>query len=225
MDIWFYVDNGRNRQGPVTAEAVAAAFQAGQVNDESLVWREGLAQWAPLRQFRDELGMGPAMAPAAIASTAAAAPAPAAEDKKKNGCLLAALIIGGVGLALVVLLAIVAAIAMPAYQDYLTRAKLTQGLAEADAVKWQVEEFIAEQGRCPNALDDLGLDPPTSEVLAAVDLVSLGEGRCVIELTLAPLPKAEALADARIYLSRDEDGDWTCSSDLADTQALPARCR
>ena len=28
------------------------------VGARGLVWREGLAQWAPLRQFRDELGMG-----------------------------------------------------------------------------------------------------------------------------------------------------------------------
>ena len=219
------MDHARNRQGPVDAAAVAAAHQAGLVNDDSLVWRDGLAQWAPLRQFRDELGMGPALAPAGALPAAPPAPSPATGDKKNNGCLLPVVILVGAGVALVAVLGIVAAIALPAYQDYITRSKVASALFEADVAKVQVEEFLAQQGRCPNAGDEIGLAPASAEALAALELVSLGEGRCVIELTLAPLAGAASLEDARIYLSRDEGGGWTCTSDLADTKALPARCQ
>ena len=68
MSTWFYVDNARNRQGPVDAEAVAAAFAAGQLNDDSLVWREGLAEWVPLEAHLSELPLPAPAAPAGIAS-------------------------------------------------------------------------------------------------------------------------------------------------------------
>ncbi|KFN46688.1 pilin [Arenimonas metalli] len=224
MDIWYYVDKARNRQGPVDAAAVAAAFQAGQLTDDSLVWRDGLAQWAPLRQFRDELGMGPPMAPAATAPTIAVAASPAAEDKKKNGCLIPALVIGGGGMVLVFILAILAAIALPAYQDYIIRAKLATALAEGRGLVVAVEEHFQTQGRCPTDFNDLGLSEPTLDGQLSVQLVSLGEGRCVIELALGGLHANGALAGRSLYLTRDENGRYACSSDLDQAKYLPSNC-
>ena len=224
MDTWYYVDNARNRQGPVDAGAVAAAFAAGQLNDDSLVWREGLAQWAPLRQFRDELGMGPPMAPAGIAPPTAVAASPAAEDKKKNGCLIPALVIGGGGLVLVFILAILAAIALPAYQDYIIRSKLASALAEGRGLVVAVEDYFQTQGRCPTDFNDLGLSEPTLDGQLSVQLVSLGEGRCVIELALGGLHSNGALAGRSLYLTRDEDGRYACSSDLDQAKYLPPTC-
>lgn len=224
MDIWYYVDTTRNRQGPHDAAAVAAAFQAGQVNDDSLVWREGLSQWAPLRQFRDELGMGPAMAPAS-AAPAAPLPSPAAEDKKKNGCLLPILILVGIGVVLVPVLAILAAIALPAYQDYVIRAKLTTALAEGRSLVVPVEEYVQSAGRCPTTFDELGVPRPDLNGQLSVELVSLGEGRCVIEIAVEGLHTSPALADRRIYLNREEDGSYACTSDLAQAKYLPSGCR
>jgi type IV pilus assembly protein PilA len=215
MTTWFYVDNARNRQGPVGAEAVAAAFAAGQLNDDSLVWREGLAQWAPLRQFRDELGMGPPMAPAGMAAPAM----PAIEPRKKNnGCLIAALV-GGIG-GLVVL-SILAAIALPAYRDYLIRSKTTMALAEGRALTVPVLEYQQANGRCPTTFDELGLPPPDLDVT----LVSLGEGRCVIEVGLEGLYDSRALDDRRLYLTLEESGAFSCTSDLEREIYLPSGCR
>jgi type IV pilus assembly protein PilA len=215
MTTWFYVDNARNRQGPVDAAAVAAAFAAGQLNDDSLVWREGLAQWAPLRQFRDELGMGPAMAPAGIAAPAL----PAMEPKKSNsGCLIAALV-GGIGG--LVILSILAAIALPAYQDYMIRSKTTMALAEGRGLTVAVLEYRMSNGRCPTGFDELGVPPPDLDVT----LVSLGEDRCVIEIGLEGLHASSALADRRLYLTLDETGDVSCSSDLEQVKYLPSGCR
>lgn len=215
MTTWFYVDNARNRQGPVDAAAVAAAFSAGQLNDDSLVWREGLAQWAPLRQFRDELGMGPAMAPAGFAAPAM----PAIEPKKKNsGCLIAALV-GGIGG--LVILSILAAIALPAYQDYIIRSKTTMALAEGRALTVAVLEYQQANGRCPTDFDELGVPRPDRDVT----LVSLGEGRCVIEIGLEGLHASRALDDRRLYLTLEESGAFSCTSDLEQDKYLPAGCR
>lgn len=224
MEIWYYVDNARNRQGPVDAAAVAAAFQAGQLTDDSLVWREGLAQWAPLRQFRDELGMGPPMAPAAMAPAATVAVSPAAEDKKKNGCLLPALVIGGIGLGLVFILAILAAIALPAYQDYIVRSKLAQALAEGRGLVVAVEEHFQTHGRCPTSFEELGLPEPTLNGQLSVNLLVPGEDQCMIEIRVGGLHTHAALAGRSLYLTREDNGRYACSSDLDQARYLPSNC-
>jgi type IV pilus assembly protein PilA len=217
MTSWYYVDSARNRQGPVDAEAVAAAFRAGAVNDDSLVWREGLAQWAPLRQFRDELGMGPAMAPAPVAPVAPA-PMPAVEPKKSNtGCLIAAVVGGVGGLAL---LAILAAIALPAYQDYIIRSKVAMAVSEGRFLSTAVFEYQATHGRCPTSFDELGGTRPTLDIT----LVSLGEDRCVIEIALEGLHEHRALQGRRVYLNVDASGESSCTSDLEQLKYLPSSC-
>ena len=224
MEIWYYVDYARNRHGPVDADAVAAAFRDGQVTDDSLVWREGLPQWAPLRQFRDELGMGPPMAPAPIAPPAAAAVSPAGEDRKKNGCLLAALVIGGGGIVLVAILGILAAIALPAYQDYIIRSKVTQALAEGRGLVVAVEEHLQAEGRCPASFDELGMPEPTLSGQISVQLSSSGEGRCEIGIALGGLHASAALAGRSLYLTREDSGRYACSSDLDQAKYLPSNC-
>lgn len=91
MTTWYYADSQRRRQGPVPAAELNALFQRNTVALDTLVWREGLAQWQPLRDFTDELGLlQPAPAamppppPSAVATgsdsaTAADAASPAAD--------------------------------------------------------------------------------------------------------------------------------------------------
>ena len=82
MTQWFYSDTDRNRHGPVTAAELAELHQAGQLQPDTLVWREGLAQWAPWSSLiaeviapRPSAGAPPLAAPDfAAAPLAATAP-------------------------------------------------------------------------------------------------------------------------------------------------------
>lgn len=56
--IWYYVDAGQ-QAGPVSEEQLEALRASGKVTDDTLVWREGLAEWQPLRQARPAVA-GPA---------------------------------------------------------------------------------------------------------------------------------------------------------------------
>ena len=49
----------------------------------------------------------------------------------------------------VAIIGILAAVAIPAYQDYTIRAKVTEGLSLAAAGKTAVSEFYASNGRLP----------------------------------------------------------------------------
>ena len=67
----------------------------------------------------------------------------------------------------VAIIGILAAIAIPAYQDYVIRSQVSEGLTLASSVKASVSEFYADRGTWPTDLGtggtgDLGLTAPPS---------------------------------------------------------------
>ncbi|KAF1710810.1 RDD family protein [Pseudoxanthomonas sacheonensis] len=78
MENWYYADAERQRQGPLSAEELAQRFHQGRLRLDTLVWRDGMAEWQPLRDFTAELALHQAPAetfytpaePAAAATTA-----------------------------------------------------------------------------------------------------------------------------------------------------------
>lgn len=225
MSNWYFVDGGQNRHGPVSAEALLEAYRRGQVGNDSLVWREGLAEWAPLRSFGDELGLAAVVPAAPAQAPAPASPPDDAPVKKNNGCLIAAAVVVGGGLFLLVVLGILAAIALPAYQDYMTRSKLAVVQVEGQSAKVAVEEFIANTDRCPRDAAELGLAAPTTPGLDALDVGSLEDGRCAVELTLGTLGTDDSARGGHLLLTREENGTWSCSGDGIPQKLLPSHCR
>lgn len=57
MSNWYYADAERQRQGPLTAEELSQRFHQGRLRLDTLVWRDGLADWQPLRDFSGELSL------------------------------------------------------------------------------------------------------------------------------------------------------------------------
>ena len=43
---WYYYD-GAKQVGPISQEELLQAYQRGSINGQSLVWREGMANWEP----------------------------------------------------------------------------------------------------------------------------------------------------------------------------------
>jgi hypothetical protein len=71
---WFYAVGGQ-QHGPVDDGQLDALAAAGTITQDSLVWREGLANWQPLRQARPVAGAAPpVMAPPVTAPAVAAQP-------------------------------------------------------------------------------------------------------------------------------------------------------
>ena len=82
MTQWYYSDYERNRHGPVSGADLAMLHDNGQLAADTLVWREGLAQWQPWHAVAGEVlaaAPQPVAAPAraSFATTAAHAPAEA----------------------------------------------------------------------------------------------------------------------------------------------------
>jgi type IV pilus assembly protein PilA len=70
----------------------------------------------------------------------------------------------------VAIIGILAAIAIPAYQDYTIRAQVTEGLNLAAALKANVSEFYAQNGTWPTAIG-----PSTAAGTLGIDTVPSGK--------------------------------------------------
>ncbi len=231
LAIWYYVDAARERHGPLPASALLERLHDGRLQRETLVWREGLPEWRPLHAVAAELGLPDAPTPPPLPpplQTAAPVPpaATAAPRSGLSGCAIMAIVGTIVGVLLVAFLGIAAAIALPAYQDYLARAKVAQALDHLAPLKDQIAAFNAQEHRCA-VNGDTGFGAPQSyagDTIAQVRVGRFDNGHCGLEATLH-LPDHKRLDGKALWLDYDErTSAWNCSSDL-DDRVLPVHCR
>jgi type IV pilus assembly protein PilA len=71
----------------------------------------------------------------------------------------------------VAIIGILAAIAIPAYQDYVIRSQVSEGLAMASATKASVAEYFADRGTWPADNGDLGITAsPTGKYVSSIQI-------------------------------------------------------
>ena len=112
----------------------------------------------------------------------------------------------------VAIIGILAAIAIPAYQDYLIRSQVSEGLAMASATKASVAEFFADRGTWPADNNALGITTaPTGKYVTGITVTS-GE----ILITFGNDANAANLAGDTLRLrpgaSPNGDVIWQCGS-------------
>lgn len=136
---------------------------------------------------------------------------------------------GGAGfLVVVALVGILAAIAIPAYQDYLVRASAAGVMVMAQEDEALVETYAKATFEWPTELSDLGLEDPVRDLGEGAAMLSLGaEGALVYTFVDGPAqgtslqfdPEPEIQDNQLVGLS------WTCSSPDMKPGWLPASCR
>ncbi len=72
----------------------------------------------------------------------------------------------------VAIVGILAAIALPAYQDYVVRSKMSEVLAAIAACKTSVAEYAASKGIYPANVTDSGCSTVASKYLASLDVTA-----------------------------------------------------
>jgi type IV pilus assembly protein PilA len=150
------------------------------------------------------------------------------EMKKQQGFTLIELMI------VVAIIGILAAIAIPAYQDYTIRAQVSEGLNISGGAKAAVSEFRMDRGTWPSDNTTAGISTnPTDIEGKYVAQVAVGVTGGVpigqIEVTYGGDAHAILTAGpATLLLSPvDQSGsvEWVCSSPNIADKHLPAACR
>ncbi|MFN3495358.1 MAG: DUF4339 domain-containing protein, partial [Hydrogenophaga sp.] len=57
MGQWFYAEGNRQQRGPLASDELIALYQSSRIAADTLVWRDGMPQWQPLREVADEIGL------------------------------------------------------------------------------------------------------------------------------------------------------------------------
>lgn len=235
MTQWYYADDSRNSTGPLSAEELREHYRQRRLRRDSLVWRDGMAQWQPLDQVAAELELDAvtpdASLPPPLPTTGAApiyTPIRTAPPKKKgmSGCLIAVLVCAALAIPVI---GILAAIAIPAYNDYVQRAKVMEAIATVGPLQQAIGEHLAREGRCPDndstdlapLLQQLGQSPR----IAAVQVGTLQSGRCAFEITLRGIGVQNDGKTLLFEASDEAASQWNCSGGDLPARVRPQHCR
>ena len=122
----------------------------------------------------------------------------------------------------VAIIGILAAVALPAYQDYINRAKVTESMGMAAAAKTAVSEYImSNSGVAPANNSSAGLattirGPNTKSVV-----VTTG----VIAVTLSGGPMNTGVITMTPVTTGESGVKWNCTSDSTAKKYAPSNCR
>jgi uncharacterized RDD family membrane protein YckC/Tfp pilus assembly major pilin PilA len=124
--------------------------------------------------------------------------------------------------AMVLPVGILAAIALPAYQDYTVRARMATAMLVGQQATQAVETFYARNNTLPRDLKEAGMADPASREVRQVN-VNPGNGAVQVVLAMAPLDGKSIL----FVPQRDSSNRviWTCRSDDVQPRYLPPSCR
>jgi uncharacterized RDD family membrane protein YckC/Tfp pilus assembly major pilin PilA len=218
---------------------------ASLLNNLTLAIGWMMAGWTERKQGLHDMVAGtlvldraPARAPTAYNRASPAAPRAAPAPSKPMPVWAIGLIVLG---AMVPVLGILAAIAIPAYSDYTERAKVAEGLSAAAAYKVAITESYLNKGALPDTLEEVGVTAYSSRNVRKIDWVDhlllisyssarIGAGNNV--LALQPYKSADgSMLVWRCGFAAEPDGATSLSEfDSAEHTTLrsayvPSSCR
>jgi len=127
----------------------------------------------------------------------------------------------------VAIIAILAAIAIPAYQNYLIRSQVSEGSVLADGAKTPLAEFYSNKGYFPQSNASAGLAVNTSISGKYVNDVNIGTTTGRIIATFG-MQSNKAISGENFVLSAITSAGsiaWTCTKSTVDPKYLPSSCR
>jgi len=145
--------------------------------------------------------------------------------KKQQGFTLIELMI------VVAIIGILAAIAIPAYQDYTIRAQVSEGLNLAGGAKAAVAEFTMDSGTFPTGNTSAGISPTATDINGkyTTSVTVTGAAAAGTITVLYGGTDAHALLTGKsLTLTGTTNAgsvEWACATVDIQAKHLPAACR
>lgn len=130
----------------------------------------------------------------------------------------------------VAIIGILAAVALPAYQDYTIRAKVSEGLIAASSARTAVSETYANAGQMLPSADSMGVQTQTTRYVASVGWTRTSATAGDVTVTLTADASLGAAASQTLILRATSTGvgapvTWTCGKGTINTKYLPGSCK
>jgi type IV pilus assembly protein PilA len=128
----------------------------------------------------------------------------------------------------VAIIAILAAIAIPQYQSYITKSQFSESQTIADGLKTPIVEYYNQTGNCPaNGAGGIGQTVSYTGKYVANTATGGGNGPCTITVTFKATGSVSSPLGGKTvtFQGTDNQGSfsWACSSNVA-AKYLPKAC-
>jgi len=127
----------------------------------------------------------------------------------------------------VAIIGILAAVALPAYQDYTVRSKVTELITAADNCKTSVADYYQTNGGLPADLDTAGCSSNATTYVKSIDVA---DG--VVTVTAQGITQIVSGKDTIVLTPTETDATyhakpliWDCTGSTIEKKYLPANCR
>ena len=126
----------------------------------------------------------------------------------------------------VAIIGILAAIAIPQYQDFIARSQVTEAVNLLGGAKTAIEESVSQDGVFPatGSLAGLGIKVSSKYVLGLTSAESTA-GIGPITATFNATGVSTQIRSKTISMTRDVDGNWTCTVGTLLPKFAPKVCR
>jgi len=139
--------------------------------------------------------------------------------KQQSGFTLIELMI------VVAIIGILAAIAIPSYMDYTTKARVTEGLTLSAAAKTGVSEYVSSENDWPSENASIGLAEADDIKGVAVDSVEVEDGLITITYNSAVGGEGSAYTIELSPATAAGSVTWICTGGDMPANFRPANCR
>jgi type IV pilus assembly protein PilA len=130
----------------------------------------------------------------------------------------------------VAIIGILAAVAIPAYQDYIARAQVSEAVSLLSSGKAAMAEHYADHGYWPTGASEVMGSVAGKYTASVTILASATTGALTLEATMKPSNINASITSGTVILYTTDGGKiWTCSpgttAPALATKYLPSACR
>lgn len=128
----------------------------------------------------------------------------------------------------VAIVGILAAIALPAYQDYVIRSKMSEGVAAAAACKTSISEYASTKAAWPQDADTAGCSTLATTYVASLAVNDLGVIVVTTQNTGSKLGNAAGdcvLTLSALFSALPDITGWTGTHSACDAKYVPSNFR